>query len=340
MKCLLLTGGTGFFGRAILRLLASSQDADNQWQEVVVLARNPRAFLSAYPEFAELPWLRFHQGDILVPGSLPQDATFEACFHAATDSTNGPLLQPLERFNQIMDGTRNMLDWALAQNVRRFLLTSSGGVYGVPPAAISYMPETWNGLPDVLNAASAYGVGKRVAEHLCSLYADTHDLEVVIARCYAFVGPDLPLDVHFAIGNFIRDALWAEEIVVNGDGTPLRSYLDQRDLARWLLTLLRHGKAGEAYNVGSDRAISIADLAHLVRDLVSPGKPVRILGKPVEGAERQRYVPDISKIGRDLGLHPSFSLEESILAAAGAANARELLGRVRASAGAILSRFN
>jgi len=143
----------------------------------------------------------------------------------------------------------------------------------------------------------------------------------VVARCFAFVGEDLPLDVHFAIGNFIRDALWAEEIVVNGDGTPIRSYLDQRDLSRWLLALLHEGRAGEAYNVGSDQAICIGDLAHLVRDLLSPGKPVRVLGKPVDNAERNRYVPDINKIGRDLGLRPGFSLEQSIQNAAEALRA-------------------
>jgi dTDP-glucose 4,6-dehydratase len=177
-------------------------------------------------------------------------------------------------------------------------------------------------MPDPLVVGNVYSVAKRAAEHLCTLYAREHGIEIVIARCFAFVGEDLPLGVHFAIGNFIRDALWGDEIVVKGDGTPLRSYLDQRDLAKWLTVLLFEGKAGEAYNVGSDHAISIADLAHLVRDLVSPGKRIRILGQPVNDAERDRYIPDISKIHHQLGLWPSISLEQSILDAAAAARAR------------------
>jgi dTDP-glucose 4,6-dehydratase len=128
--------------------------------------------------------------------------------------------------------------------------------------------------------------------------------------------------VHFAIGNFIRDALWADEITVNGDGSPLRSYLDQRDLANWLTNLLHCGRPGEAYNVGSGTAISIADLAHLVRDIVSPSKPVRILGKPVDNAVRNRYVPDVSKIKNELGLVATISLEQSIRDTANAALAK------------------
>ena len=141
---------------------------------------------------------------------------------------------------------------------------------------------------------------------------EQHGLETVVARCFAFVGPDLPLNVHFAIGNFIRDALTADAITVSGDGTPLRTYLDQSDLAHWLFTLLEHGRPGQAYNVGSDEVISIAALAHLVRDILAPDKPVHILGQPNPGAARNRYVPDISKVSHQLGLGVTVSLAEAI----------------------------
>lgn len=313
---ILLTGGTGFFGKALLYHSAGQEQKGQEVPGVTLLTRNPNRFEAKYPELVAHQWLQLVQGDVCNPDSLPRGQAFTHVLHAATDSTNGPQLSPLERYDQIVNGTRHVLDLSVASGASRFLLTSSGGVYGPQPSDKERIPEDYLGIPDPLNPSNAYSVAKRAAEHLCALHADEYGIEIVVARCFAFVGQDLPLDVHFAIGNFIRDALWADEIVVNGDGTPIRSYLDQRDLARWLLALLHEGKAGEAYNVGSDQAISIADLAHLVRDLVSPDKQVRILGKAVDNAERNRYVPDISKIGSDLGLRPSFSLEQSILDAA------------------------
>jgi dTDP-glucose 4,6-dehydratase len=160
--------------------------------------------------------------------------------------------------------------------------------------------------------STAYGQAKRAAEHLCALVGEQYGLETVMARCFAFVGPDLPLNVHFAIGNFIRDALTADAITVAGDGTPLRTYLDQNDLAHWLFTLLEHGRPGQAYNVGSNEVISIADLAHLVRDLLAREKPVHILGKPDPAVSRNRYLPDTRKAQLELSLSVTVPLAEAI----------------------------
>lgn len=307
-----LTGGTGFFGKALLRHWAGQEQIGQDVPSVTLLSRNPNRFEAQYPDLVAHQWLHLVQGDVCNPNSLPTGQAFTHVLHAATDSTNGPQLSPLQRYDQIVNGTRNVLDHAVASGATRFLLTSSGGVYGPQPLNMERIPEDYLGMPDPLNPNNAYSVAKRSAEHLCALYQDQYSLETVIARCFAFVGQDLPLDVHFAIGNFVRDALWADEIVVRGDGSPLRTYLDQDDLVHWLLTLVEKGRPVEAYNVGSNEVVSIANLAYLVRDMVAPSKPIRILGKTDPSIARNRYVPDISKARRELGLDVTVSLAESI----------------------------
>ena len=314
-KRILLTGGTGFFGRALLRhILAYGIEADTS---ICVLSRQPDRFRAAYPDLTICDQIHFVQGDIQDRASLPWDQTFTHVLHAATDSTLGPQLSPLQRFEQIVVGTTHILDLAVATGATRFLLTSSGGIYGPQPVDLEAMPEDWLGSPALDVAGTAYSQAKRAAEHLCALYRDAYGLETVIARCFAFVGQDLPLDAHFAIGNFIRDALEADAITVSGDGTPLRTYLDQRDLARWLWLLLMEGQDGESYNVGSDYVISIAGLAHLVRDLLAPSKPVVVLGKADQAAARSRYVPSIIKIRKAYGLQQEYGLNQAILSCAG-----------------------
>lgn len=309
---LFVTGGTGFLGRALLRYWLTLFGEGAAVPSVTILSRSTQAFLGRYPEFQDQPWLRFHTGDILDPETLPKGQNLTYVLHAAADSTLGPQIAPLLRYDQIVDGTRNMLNFALASGALRFLFISTGGVYGPQPSDIESIPEDYHGMPDPLNPANAYSVAKRVAEHLCALYQNQHGLATVIARCFAFVGPDLPLDVHFAIGNFIRDALTSEAITVDGDGSPLRTYLDQADLAHWLVTLLERGKAGEAYNVGSDEVVRIAELAHLVRNLLAPDKPVHILSAAIDTACRNRYVPDIRKAWEELGLRVTIPLVEAI----------------------------
>ena len=307
-----VTGGTGFFGRALLRFLVSQADRGVAVPKVVVLSRNPNSFLQKYPEFSGHGWLMFHAGDVLDSVSLPVGETFTHILHAATDSTLGPELSPRVRFQQIHDGTQNVLDLAISSGTRRFLLTSSGAIYGPQSQDEESISEGSVIRLSRNSVENTYGVGKLAAEHLCALFADEFGLETIVARCFSFMGLDLPLDVHFAIGNFVRDALWAEEITVRGDGSPLRTYLDQDDLANWLLTWLEKGRPGEAYNVGSDEVVSIAELAHLVRYLIAPDKPIRILGKADPTQARSRYVPDISKARSELDLGVTISLAESI----------------------------
>jgi len=311
---LLITGGTGFFGRSLLRYLNLNLTSacNKNVKSIVVLTRNPDNFLLLYPEFRGIDGLEFFQGDICMPSTLPWKKHFTHVIHAAADSTDTFKLSNIDRYKQIVDGTENILKLAVATGVSRFLLTSSGGVYGRQPLDFEKIPETYCGMPESTVADNVYGIAKRQAELLCALYAEQFKFACLIARCFAFVGPDLPLNKHFAIGNFILDAINKNKIIVSGDGTPLRSYLYQDDLAKWLITILEDGKAGEAYNVGSDQPISIADLARLVRDVLAPNKEVIISGQINGYQERNRYIPNIDKVKNQLNLSVERSLVESI----------------------------
>jgi dTDP-glucose 4,6-dehydratase len=156
----------------------------------------------------------------------------------------------------------------------------------------------------------AYARGKRAAEELCREACGRGGLAATIARCFAFVGPYLPLNGHFAIGNFIRDALAGGPIRVQGDGTPLRSYLYAADLTIWLWTILFRGAPARPYNVGSSQGLTIRDLAERAGSLF--GVPVCVSQEPTPGQMASRYVPDTERARMELGLEVWVPLEGAI----------------------------
>ena len=307
---LFITGGTGFFGGWLLETLAWANRQLNLGAEALVLSRNPAAFARHAPHLAEDRAIRFLTGDVRT-FEFPR-GPFSHVIHAATQaSATLNADNPQLMFDTIVEGTRRTLSFAAACGAQKFLLISSGAVYGKQPPELAYLPEDHPGAPDPLDPAAAYGEGKRAAELLGALYSRQPGLETKIARGFAFVGPRLPLDAHFAIGNFIRDALRGGPIRVQGDGTPIRSYLYAADLAVWLWQILWRGQSGRAYNVGSESAISIGELARVVADTLGGGE-VLIARAPVPGQPAARYVPSTRRAATELGLEPRVDLTEGI----------------------------
>jgi nucleoside-diphosphate-sugar epimerase len=194
---------------------------------------------------------------------------------------------------------------------KRVLFISSGAVYGPQPPEISHVTEDYLGSPHLYHQGSAYGEAKRMAEVLCAIYSRRYGVDTVAARCFAFVGPYLNLRIHFAVGNFIRDGLEGKPITVKGDGTPLRSYLYAADLTVWLWTLLTKGRPGTAYNVGSEDAVSIADLASRVAKCFE-SREVRILGVRKTETPVEQYVPSTHKARSELNLNQWVDLDTAI----------------------------
>ena len=307
---LFLTGGTGFFGCWLLESFLYANRALSLGASVVALTRSPKRFHERAPHLANDPAVHLLPGDIR-SFTFP-DGIFQYVIHAATDTSSQAAERPAILLSSILDGTRRVLDFAATHGTRRLLFVSSGAVYGAQPPEVMHIPETYLGGPDWLKPLATYGEGKRAAELMTLLYAHQTGIECVIARCFAFVGPHLPLDRHFAIGNFIRDAMQGSPIRINGDGTSMRSYLYASDLAAWLWTMLFRAPSGEAYNVGSDEAVSIADLARTVVEVLGVSSEVQIRQEVIPGMSRAQYVPATNKAREQLGLRVRVDLRDAI----------------------------
>lgn len=296
MKRLFITGGTGFFGKSMLDYRLRHPEWEWSKAEWVVLSRSPDIFVASCPKLANQHGVSFVAGDVR-DFAFPE-GQFDAIIHAATSAVT--TLSDEEMTSVIVDGARRVIEFAKAADCQTLLFTSSGAVYG-PRMSLSC--EEDNCVP-----TTAYGKGKLAAEKQLV----ESGLDVKIARCFAFAGPHLNRNIHYAIGNFIQNCIDGKSIVINGDGTPLRSYLYADDLVEWLFAILERGENGRPYNVGSDRAVSICELAETVRAALGSKSKIVVRGSPVPGAKPSVYVPNIDRARSELGLEVKVALEDAI----------------------------
>ena len=306
-----ITGGTGFIGTWLLESFVWLNDRLDLNMSALILTRDADAFGKKAPHLAHHPSIELLQGDIRTFTCPEKEFSF--VIHGATDaSAQLNAENPILMFDTIVEGTRRALNIAVRSNAKKFLLLSSGAVYGEQPPHISHISESDMNGPNCSSAESAYAEGKRAAEMLCTLYSKQHGIETMLARCFAFVGPYLPLDRHFAIGNFIRDAMAKNTISISGDGTPYRSYLYAADLTLWLWTVLLRGQTARPYNIGSNKVLSIVDLATLINTTLSGGG-IRTMQHIQSGVLPKRYVPSVKRVETELGLTQSITLEQAII---------------------------
>jgi nucleoside-diphosphate-sugar epimerase len=309
-----LTGGTGFIGTWMLEAIRFVNESQSANIQVTILTRNPESFHSKYPHLFEHPNFRYLAGDVV---ALPYEnlvgaGKFTHLIHAATDaSAELNEVNPLQMFDTVVLGTRQILDFAVKEKISKVLYLSSGAVYGQQAPGVDFVAEDSMSAPNCLDPKNTYAEGKRASEMLCAIYGKQCGCHIVVARIFALLGPLLNLNIHFAAGNFIRDAISGKKISVSGDGSPERSYLYPSDLVVWLLAMLTHGKSGAAYNAGSEEGVSIADLAKLTSSLIG-NKGYEILGLSDSGWNPGRYVPSSQLIQNQLGVTQTVNLAEAI----------------------------
>jgi dTDP-glucose 4,6-dehydratase len=305
-RSIFLTGGTGFVGKWLLESLVHAERELALGLHLTVLTRDPGAFERASGHLARAPIVTLQQGD--VADFVFPAQSFDHVIHAAL-----PVAAPTAAAgsSSLRDmaaaGALRACQLAAATGAGRLLHVSSGAVYG-PRTAVDALDEeaswtTSEGLNDYTRA-------KRESE--TRVLGDEWPFDVVIARCFAFAGPYLLAASGSAAADFIERAARGHDIVIRGTGDAVRSYQYAGDMARWLLTCMVKGRAGRAYNIGSETAVSIAELARRTAHLAATGIDVHVMGEAAPGLAGKHYVPDIRRAAMELGLRNAVDLDESL----------------------------
>jgi nucleoside-diphosphate-sugar epimerase len=253
--------------------------------------------------------LHWIQGDA-ASFAFPKEPV-DLMIHAAAEVQNSNADLPNKVVNQQLKATERFIDLCRQNPKSKVLFTSSGAVYGQIPTDITHVPESYLGAPDVSNPNAAYGEAKRVSELLLHSAQLEFSLDFKISRTFAVVGAHLPLESHFAIGNFIGQGLQHSHICVSGDGTATRSYLHMAEHTLWLFKILFHGTAARAYNVGSDDSRSILEIAQAVKTEF-PDSKVEVAHQSQTNQPVSRYVPSIERIKKELNLQIEIPLSTAI----------------------------
>ncbi len=270
MRRYFITGGTGFIGREIVRQLLEREDTES----IHCLTRAEK------PTSIRHTKLCYWHGDIL-DCKFSEMFSYTDVIHGANEAND--TLQPdqMRYYYTIVEGTERVMKWAATKGIKRSILLSSGGV-----------------VRDTI-----YGRGKRQSERIVNFYGQEH--EAKIARIYATVGPESPLNGQYAAGLFIGQAL-RDGVIKYWGGTSVRTYIDITDCARWLLKILDDGPALKPVDVAGDKTILIADLAQLVGDVF------KVPVVKVAGPDRSdAYIPDLTA-AIELGLKYTLNLRQSL----------------------------
>lgn len=266
MRRYFCTGATGFIGREIVRQLLKREDTER----IVCLTREIRSTHIVHPK------VEYWVGDI-VSVKFPQEP-FTDLIHGANEAND--LLQPdqMRYYYTIVEGTNRVLKWASTTGIDRTLLMSSGAIA----------------------RDTIYGHAKRQSEFLCRAYG----LNAKIARIYAVLGPEMPLNGQFAAGRFVGMALTEKRVRYYG-GESTRTYIDITDCARWLLEILDNGPHIPV-DVAGNEQITVEELAMRV------GGEFNVPVVKIEGPDRvDNYLPDLTVANR-LGLKQTLDIYQSL----------------------------
>lgn len=294
MKSLLIIGGTGFFGKSILDVFVRGGLDIYGINRITIIARRVEEFKLSYPELI-CSNIQLCSMDISICDTLPE-ADFVIHAASSTDAKDYVAHASKQRDN-IEESTANYSCLAKFYHKQaKIVYCSSGAVYGQQPADVDSISEelAFQDVSEMVDYKRDYALGKRTSE-LAIQKLGLEGLNVSIARCFAFYGKYLPKDQHFAYGNFISAAEQGKTIEVYAKNRVVRSYMHADDMVHALMHVALDARPEcPIYNVGSDDAIELRDLAKKIAKEYNVGVNIA----DIQDDSIDRYVPEIKRLSK------------------------------------------
>lgn len=305
----LFTGAGGFVGTWVLESLLFANSALKLGIHTTVISRDRDKFYKRYGAEIDNDSVELVVGD-LKSVSFPA-GSFSHVLHLATESPNEQHWSHGGFFINDQICSERVAEFCVKSRAERVLFTSSGAVYGRDEIPSGGFYEEFCGTPNLDDRRSAYGLGKRASEYIFNCLGHLNEVHPVIARLFSFSGPLLPMNAGYAFGNFIRDALNGEDIVIRGNGRARRSYLYAGDLATWIWAAVLSGKRNEVFNIGGSQVVSVSELAELVA-LTLESKSRVVITDELPSGSNLDYFPNVTKIKESLGVKEVVRLKEAV----------------------------
>ena len=250
-KVVLITGATGLICSAVVDILQYINRTKNSKIRIVLAVRNKERAVQRFD---------MSQGDITV---VSYDATKEIEFTFPVDyiihgaGNSSPELyvnEPVDTMLANIVGTKNLLEYARNNDVKRLLYISSSEIYGKKECVKPYSESDY-GYVDLLNVRSSYPMAKRAAETLCISYKEKYNVDSVVVRPGHIYGPTASEKDKRVSSLFAYQAVKGQTLVMKSEGAQRRSYCHCLDCAMAILTVLLKGESGQAYNISNKNSI-------------------------------------------------------------------------------------
>lgn len=308
----LVTGASGLIGSFITDMLMYANRRYNAGITVYCMGRSLPRLKKRFEIYENCPDLHFYEGD--VKDEISGDFTCDYIIHCAGNAYPKAFVNnPVDTILSGVMGTANLCDYGLTHGIRRFLLVSSGEIYGNTGNDDAYR-EDFGGFINPATVRACYPEGKRICESLCAAYGQEKGLDYVITRLCHTYGPNATRDDNRAGTQFIRDVIEGRDIVMKSRGKQRRSYCYVADCCMGILTALISGKSKEVYNVSNNSStITIADFADIAAGIC--GKNVKF---EIPDTEDKAYLSPISHGVLDctklwqIGYRPKFTARMGI----------------------------